>query len=170
VQEEHKRFILVRAEECPTSSRGGESCIIIHRNICSRGYKWVREGGDPRSQDVSSVCGFSLLLSFLSSWKGPCLPLLKMQGEHRVTCMCCVLFFLGRKSQSLQPCPIVGGVSLLEEWPLSSDAIAMCSDICSSVDNAATTCRIVITVATCTNYTTDRLAFLLTSVPYHIYK
>jgi hypothetical protein len=58
--QEHKRFILVRAEECPTSSGGGESCIILHQSACSRGYKRVREGGTPRSQDVSgewvSVC------------------------------------------------------------------------------------------------------------------
>jgi hypothetical protein len=56
VQEEHKRFILVRTEECPTSSRGGESYIILHRSACSRGYKRVREGGAPKSQDVSGVC------------------------------------------------------------------------------------------------------------------
>jgi hypothetical protein len=59
VQEEHKRFILVRAEECPTSSGGGESCIILHRSACNRGYKQVREGGAPRSQDVSGVCVFT---------------------------------------------------------------------------------------------------------------
>jgi hypothetical protein len=58
VQEEHKRFILVRAEECPTSNGGGEFCIILHRSDCSRGYKRVREGGAPRSQDVNGgrVC------------------------------------------------------------------------------------------------------------------
>jgi hypothetical protein len=58
VQEEHKRFILVHAKECPTSSGGGESCIILHRSACSRGYKRVREGGAPKFQDVSgeSVC------------------------------------------------------------------------------------------------------------------
>jgi hypothetical protein len=55
VQEEHKRFILVRAEECPTSNGGGESYIILHRSACSRGYKRVREGGAPRFQDVSGV-------------------------------------------------------------------------------------------------------------------
>jgi hypothetical protein len=55
VQEEHKLFILVRAEECPTSSEDGESCIILHRSACSRGYKRVREGGALRSQDVSGV-------------------------------------------------------------------------------------------------------------------
>jgi hypothetical protein len=58
VQEEHKRFIRVWAEECPMSSGGGESCIILHRSACSRGYKRVRERGTPRSQDASgeSVC------------------------------------------------------------------------------------------------------------------
>jgi hypothetical protein len=60
VQEEHKRFILVKAEECPTSSGGRESCIILHRSACSRGYKRVREGGSPRSQDVSGVRVYSL--------------------------------------------------------------------------------------------------------------
>jgi hypothetical protein len=38
---------------------GGESCIILYRSACSRGYKRVREGGDPRSQDVSGVCLYS---------------------------------------------------------------------------------------------------------------
>jgi hypothetical protein len=56
VQEEHRRFILVRAEECPTSSGGDESCIILHRSACSRGYKRVREGGAPKSQGVSGLC------------------------------------------------------------------------------------------------------------------
>jgi hypothetical protein len=64
--------------------------------------------------------------------------------------MCCVMFFLGRKSRSLQSCPVVGGVSLLEEWPLSFDAVVLCSDIRSPVDDAATMCRIMnITVVTC---------------------
>jgi hypothetical protein len=57
VQEEHRRFILVRAEECPTFSGGGESCIILHQNACSRGYKAGERG---RSSQVSrckwSVC------------------------------------------------------------------------------------------------------------------
>jgi hypothetical protein len=52
VQEEHKRFILVRTEKYPTSSGGEESCIILHRSTCSRDYKLVREGEAPRSQDV----------------------------------------------------------------------------------------------------------------------
>jgi hypothetical protein len=49
VQEEHKRFILVRAEKCPMSSGGGEFCIILQRSACSRVYKRVREGGAPKS-------------------------------------------------------------------------------------------------------------------------
>jgi hypothetical protein len=56
VQEEHRRFILVRGEELPTSSGGSKSCIILHRSACSRGYKRVREGGAPKSQGVSGVC------------------------------------------------------------------------------------------------------------------
>jgi hypothetical protein len=59
VQEEHKRFILVRAKECPTSSGGGESYIILHQSACSRGYKRVREGGTLRSQDASGECVFA---------------------------------------------------------------------------------------------------------------
>jgi hypothetical protein len=55
VQEELKRFILVRTEECPMSSEGGESCIILHRSTYSKSYKLVREGEAPRSQDVSGV-------------------------------------------------------------------------------------------------------------------
>jgi hypothetical protein len=56
VQEEHKRFILVQAEEYPTSSGGGESCIILHRSACNRGYKRVREKETPKSQDASGEC------------------------------------------------------------------------------------------------------------------
>jgi hypothetical protein len=56
VQEEHRRFILVRAEKCPTSSGGGEFCIILHRSTCSRGYQRVREGGAPKSQGMSREC------------------------------------------------------------------------------------------------------------------
>jgi hypothetical protein len=41
VQEEHRRFILVRVEKCPTSSEGGEFCIILHRSARSRGYKRI---------------------------------------------------------------------------------------------------------------------------------
>jgi hypothetical protein len=38
----------------------------------------------------------------------------------------------------------------LEEWPLSFDAVAMCSDIRSPMDGVAMTCRImIIIVATC---------------------
>jgi hypothetical protein len=67
------------------------------------------------------------------------------------------MFFPGRKSRSLRSCPVVGSVSLLEEWPLSFDAVAMCSDIRSPMDDAATTCRIVnITVATCPSLRFDR--------------
>jgi hypothetical protein len=51
VQEEHRQFILVRAEKCPTSSGGGGFCIILHRSACRRGYNPVRERG--RSSQVS---------------------------------------------------------------------------------------------------------------------
>jgi hypothetical protein len=56
VQEEYRRFILIRVEKCPTFSEGGEFCIILHRSVCSRGYKRVREGGAPKSQGVSGEC------------------------------------------------------------------------------------------------------------------
>jgi hypothetical protein len=56
VQEEHKRFILVQAKECPTSSEEGETCIILHRGACGRGLQaGEREGGVPRSQGGSVV-------------------------------------------------------------------------------------------------------------------
>jgi hypothetical protein len=64
------------------SSGGGESYIILHRSASSRGYKRVREGGAPRSQDVSGVCVFAsdesndLWIYLLSSLKGPYPPLL----------------------------------------------------------------------------------------------
>jgi hypothetical protein len=88
VQEEHKRFILVRAKECPTSSGGGESCIILYQSACSRCYKRVREGGTPRSQDVSGVCVFasnesnSLWICLFSSPKMvPALPFYRRKGN-----------------------------------------------------------------------------------------
>jgi hypothetical protein len=61
-----------------------------------------------------------------------------------------VISFLGRKIQGLHSFPVVGGVPLLEEWPLSFDAIATCPDIRGSVDDATTTRRVMtILVATC---------------------
>jgi hypothetical protein len=50
--QEHKRFILVRAEECLTSN-GEESLVLPCTEVLVVGdYKLVREGGAPRSQDV----------------------------------------------------------------------------------------------------------------------
>jgi hypothetical protein len=52
VQEEHKRFIFVRAEEFPMSS-GEESLVLPCTEVLLvGGYKLVREGGAPRYQDV----------------------------------------------------------------------------------------------------------------------
>jgi hypothetical protein len=52
VQEEHKRFILVQAEECLTCSEE-ESLVLPCTEVLVVGdYKLVREGGAPRSQDV----------------------------------------------------------------------------------------------------------------------
>jgi hypothetical protein len=56
VQEEHKRLILVQAEEYPTSSEKEETFIILHQSACGKGYKRVREEGVPKSQDESRVC------------------------------------------------------------------------------------------------------------------
>jgi hypothetical protein len=84
VQEEHKQFILVRAEECPMSSQGEESCIILHRSACSRSYKQVREGGAPRSQDVSGVSGCFLFVSlsiFHCSRMVPAFPFYRCKGS-----------------------------------------------------------------------------------------
>jgi hypothetical protein len=61
-----------------------------------------------------------------------------------VTCMCYVMPFLGRKIQGLQSCPVVGGVPLLEQWSLSFDAVATCSDIRGPVDDVAMTYRVKI--------------------------
>jgi hypothetical protein len=81
VQEEHKQFILVRAKECPTFGGGGESCIILHRSACSRGYKQVREGGDPRSQDVSGVCvSVFFMFLFILEWSLPS-PFYRCKGS-----------------------------------------------------------------------------------------
>jgi hypothetical protein len=52
--------------------------------------------------------------------------------------------FLGRKIRGLQSCPVVGGVLLLEEWPLSFDAVATCPDIRGPVDDATMTRRVMI--------------------------
>jgi hypothetical protein len=69
-------------------------------------------------------------------------PFIEARGEQGYM-HCCVMFFPVRKSRSLRSCPVVGGVSLLKEWPLCFDVVAMCSDIRSSMDDAAMTCRIV---------------------------
>jgi hypothetical protein len=61
-----------------------------------------------------------------------------------------VMSFLGRKIRGLQYCPVVGGVPLLEEWPLSFDAVVTCPDIHGPMDDTATTHRVmIISVATC---------------------
>jgi hypothetical protein len=58
-----------------------------------------------------------------------------------------VIFFPGKEDPMS---PEVGGVSLLEEWLLSFDAVATCPVIRSLVDDAATMRRVVsIPVVTC---------------------
>jgi hypothetical protein len=80
MQEEHRRFILVRAEKCPTSNRGGGFCIILHRSACRRGYKRMREGGAPRSQGVSGICVCDSAGDLVRSRRVVC------------SCVCLVLF------------------------------------------------------------------------------
>jgi hypothetical protein len=161
VQEEHKQFILVQAEECHTSSVGEESCIILHRSVCSKGYKRVRVGGDPRSREWSVCVGFggvfspSAFLFFscpfsLSSPPGmvPAFPFYRCKGSTGLQ-----VKFLREKRYEISG-PVVGGVLLLGEWPPSSDAIATCPDGRSPV---ATKCRImIITVTTCLSLWLDR--------------
>jgi hypothetical protein len=55
VQEEHKRFILIRTEEY----RKGSLVLSCTDVRVVGGYKLVREGGAPRSQNVSGVCVFA---------------------------------------------------------------------------------------------------------------
>jgi hypothetical protein len=55
VQEEHKQFILVQAEECPTSSKEGRICIIFAPKCLWQGLQAGERGGIPRSQDESGV-------------------------------------------------------------------------------------------------------------------
>jgi hypothetical protein len=129
VQEEYKRFILIRAEECPTSSGWGESCIISHRSACSRGYKQVREGGTPRSQDVSGECVFAFDVlnglwilpsvcfssSFSLEWSLPS-PFIDARGTQGYMHVLCDIF-PGKEDPrpSLSPCSwwraTVGGVT-----------------------------------------------------------
>jgi hypothetical protein len=58
--------------------------------------------------------------------------------------MCYVMSFLGRKIRGFQSCPVVSGVPLLEEWPLSFDAVVMCPNIRGPMDDTATTHRVMI--------------------------
>jgi hypothetical protein len=54
-----KAFILVRARECPTSSRGRWDLYYLHLGVCSRGYKPVGIGIDsqvPSDWDNCQYC------------------------------------------------------------------------------------------------------------------
>jgi hypothetical protein len=66
--------------------------------------------------DLPSVYFFVILEWSLSS------PFID-KGERRVTCMCYMIFFLGRKIRGLCSRPIASDVPLLEECPLSFDAV-----------------------------------------------
>jgi hypothetical protein len=101
VQEEHKRFVLVRTEEYPTSS-GEESLVLpCTKVLVVGGYKLEREGEAPKmckcgmlARDESNCVWIHLLSVRLErSLPSP----LQMQGERRVTCMHYVMSFLGRK-------------------------------------------------------------------------
>jgi hypothetical protein len=96
VQEEHRRFILVWSEKFPTSSGGGEFCIILHRSACSGGYKRVREGGGPKSQGVSGMCA--------------CDSAGDLARSRRVVCSC-VYLVLFRCSWSSSPSETVPACS-----------------------------------------------------------
>jgi hypothetical protein len=77
-QEEHKWFILVQAKECPMSSEEGETCIILHRSACGRGYKWAREGVFlGLKMRVECVCDSARALA----------------RSRRVACLCVAFFF-----------------------------------------------------------------------------
>jgi hypothetical protein len=72
--------------------------------------------------------------------------------------MCYVIFFLERKIRGLYSCLVVGGVPLLEEWPLSFDVVATCPGMRGSVDDVATTRRaMIIPMATCLSFGFDLL-------------
>jgi hypothetical protein len=61
-----------------------------------------------------------------------------------------VISFPGRKIRGLHSCPVVGGMLLLEEWPLPFDAVATCPDIRGPMDDAATMHRVMtVPVAMC---------------------
>lgn len=111
VQEEHKRFILVRAEECPTSSGGEESCIIC-TEVLVLGLQAGEREGALRSQDVSGVCVFAsnesngLWICLLSSlkWSLPS-PFIDARGTPGYMHMLCDIF-PGKEDPrpSLLPC------------------------------------------------------------------
>jgi hypothetical protein len=85
-------------------------------------------------------CPYSIVLEW--SLPSPFIDARGAQGYKRVLRD----VFSRRKDLNSGLCLVVGGTLLLEEWPLSLDAVAMCFDIHSPT---ATKCRIVIiTVAT----------------------
>jgi hypothetical protein len=148
VQEEHKRFILVWVEEYPTSSGGGESCIILHRSAC-------RVKSSQVSRCEWSVCSplmsrTAYRFTFLSplKWSLPS-PFIDARGTPGYMHVLRDIF-PRKEDRGLHSCLVVGDMPLLEERPLSFDAIATCLDIRGSVDVAATKRRVVtIPVATC---------------------
>jgi hypothetical protein len=135
----------------------GGSCIILHRSACSRGYKQVREEEAPRSQDVSGVCVCSPLMSRTAyrfafrpslKWSLPS-PFIDARGTSGYMH---VLRDIFPRKEDPRP-PVVGGISLLEEWLLSFDDVATCPVIRSPVDDAATMRRVVIIpVVTCLSF------------------
>jgi hypothetical protein len=104
--------------------------------------------------DLPSVCFSSpsfvfFFLSFVSSKRSLSSPFIDARGTPSYMH---VLRDIFPGKEDLRP-PVVGGVLLLEERPLSFDAVATCLDICGSVDVAATTRRVVIIpVATCLSF------------------
>jgi hypothetical protein len=135
------------------------SCTEV---LVVEGYKRVREGETPMSQDASGECvcsplmsrtayRFALCLFFvvvLVEWSLPS-PFIDARGIQGYMH---VLRDIFPRKEDLRP-PVVGGISLLEEWPLSFDVVATCPAIRSPVDNAATTRRVmIIPMVTCLSF------------------
>ena len=59
IQEEHRGFILVQANDCPTSSGGSKHVLSLHPRVLVVGvYKLAaREGRGPKSQLDGWMCG-----------------------------------------------------------------------------------------------------------------
>jgi hypothetical protein len=123
----------------------------------------VKEGGAPRSQNVSGervyvfaydeqnglwTCLLSVFSRPLFEWSLPS-PFIDIRGTQSYMHVLRDIF-PGEKDLRL---PVVSGVLLLEEWLLSFGVVATCPAIRSPVDDAATTHRVVIIpIVTCPSF------------------